>query len=103
AQLRRRLRQDAAGLARQLRAQLAAPGAPLRRPLPPHVAVLPQHLRRYLPRPQEPALAAGALAPRGAGRLRGAALTAAATLLAVLFRIIAPGRPFRRPLQSRIP
>src|SRR3546814_2209028 len=46
----------------------------LRRALPPHVALLPGGVDGQLPGPPHPAVAAGAVAARGAGRLYRAAL-----------------------------
>jgi cyclopropane-fatty-acyl-phospholipid synthase len=78
AQLRRRLRPHAHGVVRQLRSRLALASQPLRRPLLPHVEVLPPHVRRDLPRARRAALAARALAR---GRSRGLPRTALTTAL----------------------
>src|SRR5690606_30812545 len=64
-------------LAHEHRTGLAAAAGALRRALPPHVALLPGRLDGLVPQPPAAAVAAGALAWRGAGRLRGAALSGA--------------------------
>src|SRR5690606_17288371 len=76
AQLRRRLRPDATGLAGQRGGGLGAAAGALRRTLPAHVALLPRRFDGELPHPPHPAVAAADVAGRRAGRPRGPALSA---------------------------
>src|SRR5690606_33664280 len=70
AQLRRGLRQDPHGMARELRARLAVAAREVRRPLSADVEVLSAHVREFVPRAREPAVADRVLAGRQTRRLR---------------------------------
>src|SRR5690606_27169902 len=77
AQLRRRLRPDPAGLARQRRSRVGAAAGALRRALPAHVALLPGLLDGGLQDAADPAVAGADVAAGRARRHRRAALSGA--------------------------